>query len=436
MKKLLTLLFLVPLVSLSQTVYISSYTGPNIDSAVVRANRKMDSVRVNTLLAGKLANADSTTLKNSILSQVLKNADSTSIRNRSNVLYLAKTAFTDSARAHSLGVNVSAGQGVVAASADSVYGVSRFPVGLIVDTSNGTGLTKVVKVIGGQLVTRTDSLGVGGSGLVAADSVLIRNYSNAIYLKNADSTTLKNSLLKNADSTSIRNYSSSLYLKNADSTTVRTYSNAIYLKNADSTTLKNALLKNADSTSIRNYSNTLYLKNADSTTLKNSLLKNADSTSIRNYSTSLYLKNADSTTLKNSVLKNADSTSIRNYSTSLYIAKATATPIFSAGLIDSVKTSDTLFVGFVAPASTIDSIVYSGARSQSLTARLELVDSLHQTAGVTLLDTTTCVTMLRKRTSAVAGGSFTLTLGKIVRMVFPVVGVMPKQFNVTVVGHR
>jgi len=79
------------------------------------------------------------------------------------------------------------------------------------------------------------------------------------------------------------------YLVPSDSTSIRTYSGTLYLKNADSTTLKNSLLKNADSTAIRNYSGTLYLKNADSTTLKNSVLKNADSTSIRNYSTSLYL---------------------------------------------------------------------------------------------------------------------------------------------------
>jgi hypothetical protein len=47
--------------------------------------------------------------------------------------------------------------------------------------------------------------------LTPADSTRIRNYCNALYLKNADSTTLKNALLKNADSTSMRNYSASLY---------------------------------------------------------------------------------------------------------------------------------------------------------------------------------------------------------------------------------
>lgn len=221
----------------------------------------------------------------------------------------------------------------------------------------------------------------------------------------------------------------------ADSVSMRNYSNSLYLKNADSTTLKNSLLKNADSTSLRNYSNSLYLKNADSTTLKNSLLKNADSTKIRNYSNTLYLKNADSTTMKNSLLKNADSTSIRNYSNSLYLAKATVRTLFSAGLIDSVKTSDTVFVGWVYPAATIDSVIYSGARSQSLTARLELVDSLYQTAAGTLVDTTTCTLQKTRRAAAVGGGTFTLTAAKILRMVFPVVGTMPKQFNVTVVGH-
>jgi hypothetical protein len=416
---------------------------------------------------------------------------------------------------------VGAGGGLVAADSVSIRNYSNV---LYLGKPLGTGQENYVpkwSASAGGPVWRPDSVGTGVAGLVAADSVLIRNYSNALYLKNADSTTLKNSLLKNADSTSIRNYSNALYLKNADSTsirnystslyapkasptfsgtvttalgagtvrssaggalsatasdtvglaaalagkqsaatylvpsdstsirnrsnalylknadstTIRTYSGTLYLKNADSTTLKNALLKNADSTSIRNYSNSLYLKNADSTTLKNALLKNADSTSIRNRSNALYLKNADSTTLKNALLKNADSTSIRNYSTSLYLAKATVRTLFSAGLIDSVKTSDTVFVGWVYPAATIDSVVYSGARSQSLTARLELVDSLYQTAAGTLVDTTTCTIQKTRRAAAVGGGTFTLTAAKILRMVFPVVGTMPKQFNVTVVGH-
>ena len=45
----------------------------------------------------------------------------------------------------------------------------------------------------------------------------------------------------------------------------------MYLKNADSTTLKNSLLKNADSTTFRATSDATYLKNADSTTVKNTI---------------------------------------------------------------------------------------------------------------------------------------------------------------------
>jgi hypothetical protein len=71
--------------------------------------------------------------------------------------------------------------------------------------------------------------------LVPADSTKIRNQSSSLYLKNADSTTLKNALLKNADSTAIRNQSNALYLKNADSTTQRTYSNATYAPKASPT---------------------------------------------------------------------------------------------------------------------------------------------------------------------------------------------------------
>ena len=57
----------------------------------------------------------------------------------------------------------------------------------------------------------------------------------------------------------------------SDTTTFRTSSDNMYLKNADSTTLKNSLLKNADSTTFRATSDASYLKNADSTTVKNTI---------------------------------------------------------------------------------------------------------------------------------------------------------------------
>lgn len=135
-------------------------------------------------------------------------------------------------------------------------------------------------------------------------------------------------------------------------------------------------------------------------------------------------------------LDSADSTSQRNYSNSLYEAKATSRTLMGIGLADSMATSDTIAIGWCMPGATIDSIIYSGGRTVSLTARLELVDSLFQTSGATLLDTSTCTTQIKKRTSAVAGGSFTLTAGKLVRLVFPAVTTEPKYFDVSIIGHR
>lgn len=111
-----------------------------------------------------------------------------------------------------------------------------------------------------------------------------------------------------------------------------------------------------------------------------------------------------------------------------------ARTLFSAGLVDSVKTTDTLFVGIAYPAATLTNIVYSSARSSFYKVRLEIVDSLYQTASPTLLDTTSVITQRRERSSAVAGGTFSVSAGKIVRAVFESVGTMPKQFNVSLVG--
>jgi len=111
-------------------------------------------------------------------------------------------------------------------------------------------------------------------------------------------------------------------------------------------------------------------------------------------------------------------------------------PLYSCGMVDTMYTSDTVEVGWVYPASTIDTIIYSGGRTISLTAQLELVDSLYQTEGVMLVDTTTCTTMLTKRSAAVGGGTFSLTAGKLLRLVFPALATVPKSFAVTIVGHR
>ncbi len=106
-----------------------------------------------------------------------------------------------------------------------------------------------------------------------------------------------------------------------------------------------------------------------------------------------------------------------------------------SGLIDSVKTSDTLFIGWIYQGMTIDTIRYSNARGAKVTARLEMVDSLYAQAGWTLIDTTTVITQRIDRAAAVSGGTFTLTAARMLRMVFSAVQTMPKQFVVTILGH-
>jgi hypothetical protein len=110
--------------------------------------------------------------------------------------------------------------------------------------------------------------------------------------------------------------------------------------------------------------------------------------------------------------------------------------LWDTGLMDSVKISDTVHVGWIAATRTIDTIKYYGARGQSLTARLCMVDSLYQLTGnIVLVDTTTCIWQNVTRSAAVAGGTFALTAGKELRLVFTTVGVMPKQFGVAIIGH-
>jgi hypothetical protein len=182
-----------------------------------------------------LKNADSTTLKNSVLSQVLKNADSTSIRNYSTALY--------SGVSHN----------------HTLDGLSN-----VLTTGKAPG--NVLKWNGTNWADSSDDTGVGGTYLVPSDSTNFRGYSNSLYLKNADSTTLKNSILAGVEAG---------YLNNADSTTLKNSVLSQVLKNADSTTVKNSILsqvlKNADSTTVKNSILSQVLKNADSTTIKNGI---------------------------------------------------------------------------------------------------------------------------------------------------------------------
>lgn len=108
--------------------------------------------------------------------------------------------------------------------------------------------------------------------------------------------------------------------------------------------------------------------------------------------------------------------------------------LWSNGLIDSVGTSDTVLIGHVLVAATLDSIVYDAIRAVEVKAKVELVDSLGQTSGATLLDTTTVTNQRNKQSGASLDGT-TLSAGKIVRITFPTVATKPKTFYWTVYGH-
>lgn len=106
-----------------------------------------------------------------------------------------------------------------------------------------------------------------------------------------------------------------------------------------------------------------------------------------------------------------------------------------AGLVDSIKTSDTLFLGYNVAGYTLDTIRYFSDIGKSLTARIEMVDSLYQRSGATLIDTTTC-TLSNTIQAGANIDSATLTQGKVLRVVFPTVGTMPRQFIIVLIGHR
>lgn len=111
--------------------------------------------------------------------------------------------------------------------------------------------------------------------------------------------------------------------------------------------------------------------------------------------------------------------------------------LMQSGVIDSLKSSDTLWIGLSTPAMTVDTIRYYGARSNQFTVRLEYVDSTFATAGAVLIDSLSMAGAQRRdRTSAVSGGTFTLPVGKTIRAVIPALYTMPKQFVVCLIGHR
>lgn len=137
----------------------------------------------------------------------------------------------------------------------------------------------------------------------------------------------------------------------------------------------------------------------------------------------------------NDYLKNADSTDIarRTYVSTNFEAKATIRQLFTSGLIDSVKTTDTLFLGAIYPAATVDTLRVDALGAVDVTMIVEMVDSLNQSSGQTPVCTTT-VTNARKLISSFDEAA--LLNGKILRVRFTTVGTMPKQIIISVLGHH
>lgn len=113
--------------------------------------------------------------------------------------------------------------------------------------------------------------------------------------------------------------------------------------------------------------------------------------------------------------------------------KNTIRQLFTSGLIDSVKTTDTLFLGAIYPAATVDTLRVDALGAVDVTMIVEMVDSLNQSSGQTPVCTTT-VTNARKLISSFDEAA--LLNGKILRVRFTTVGTMPKQIIISVLGHR
>jgi len=111
----------------------------------------------------------------------------------------------------------------------------------------------------------------------------------------------------------------------------------------------------------------------------------------------------------------------------------TANPWYKAERF-SPATADTVFIANII-WPTIDSICYSSDRGKLLQARIEMVDSLYQTAAGTLIDTTSVAYQRQKKTAASAGCTFTLTAYRILRLIFPSVGSSPREFIATIFAH-
>ena len=104
-----------------------------------------------------------------------------------------------------------------------------------------------------------------------------------------------------------------------------------------------------------------------------------------------------------------------------------------SGLIDSVATSDTLYLGFRNVAATVDTFYVHSVGTINLQILIEECDSLNQTAGMDTLMAATAVTNA-KVTLVPTDGAW--GAGKLLRFVFPAVTTEPKHFAIIGVGHE
>jgi hypothetical protein len=116
------------------------------------------------------------------------------------------------------------------------------------------------------------------------------------------------------------------------------------------------------------------------------------------------------------------------------MSKSTIRVIATTGLIDSVKTTDTLYLGFSEQAMTIDSVRVHSIGACSLSVAIQMVDSLNQVAGSpTSILNATVVSNSRK---VVVPTSGTWTASKVLRLIWSSIVTMPKHIVVTLAGHE
>jgi parallel beta-helix repeat protein len=108
--------------------------------------------------------------------------------------------------------------------------------------------------------------------------------------------------------------------------------------------------------------------------------------------------------------------------------------MFDSGVMDSVATTDTVWLGRVAAVSgTIDSIVFDCSGTVNLSVRIEQCDSLAETgAGIILVDAADVDFSRDSETTITAP---TLNAGELLRMVFTDVTTEPKTFVCTIYAH-